>query len=156
MNYSSKQRSNFGFVIALSVIALLGLGALFAHASGTTITGTTVTEEESRTESVKAIAWAFTTDATGTAIFKTEFYYSGKILGIASVIGSASPSDGWDLAITDQKGVDVLAGYGMNQTAGASRYIYDSTLGVVANDRLTFNVTNAGASKNATATIWIR
>lgn len=121
----------------------------------------TVTITEERGGSIRKIAFAWTsgTDAAaGTASASTSFTYNGKIERLVTVpaAGGDAPTDQYDLTITDADGIDVLAGAGANRSGTNTEQVASTSLGHVANDKLTVNVSNAGAAKKGTAILFLR
>jgi len=108
---------------------------------------------------VRKIVFSWTSAADGTASETTEKPYSGEILGLATVpdTGDDQPSDQYDITITDEDDLDVLAGQGANRSNASTEYVTArETLGCVANDTLTINVSGAGDTKSGTAYLFIR
>ena len=118
----------------------------------------TVIITEKRTGTVKRITWAWTTDGAGAADGQTTHVYDGKIEALVTVPagGANAPTDQYDITITDQDGVDVLAGAGANLAAAATQHISATNLSAVANEKLTLNVSAAGAVKKGTVYLYIR
>jgi len=136
----------------LGIIGLLLAIAICAAAVGT------VTRTEDVASPVKKITWYWTSDTNGEAIDMTSGFYSGKVLGVASIPSSASaPAATHDIYIYDAERIDLMRGWAANMSSTATAYIDCATqLGTVANDRLILHVTNAGEIKAGTVSIWIR
>jgi len=120
-------------------------------AAGTVV----ITEETFGT--IKKIKFAWTSTAGGAASDTTVNAYSGKILGLATVPGAApdAPTPDYDITVTDEDGMDVLMGGGANRHTTNTEYVLSTSLGAVANDKLTINVAAAGAAKKGVAYLYI-
>jgi len=117
----------------------------------------TVTLIEETYGTVKKIAFSWTSSDAGAADKTTVNAYSGKILGLCTVPdGVAAPSDNYDVAINDEDGVDVLMGGGANRDTANTEYVLSTSLGAVANDKLTLAITNAGDTKKGVVYLYIR
>lgn len=127
----------------------------------------TVTITERAHTSVKLVKFEWESDADSPsgedAEGTTTKYYDGKIIGFAAVPdgGDVSPTDyptdNYDIVITDDQNMDVLAGAGMNRDEATTEYVTDpASLGCVAGSKLTFSVAAAGVAKSGTAYLWIR
>jgi len=107
---------------------------------------------------VSVTTWSFTSNGSGIASEQTV-----KIAGIpkrAVTIpdGVAPPTASWDLTIKDEDGVDVLCGNGADRDAGgtgAVEQVFPCPGTVSVNSKLTFAVSNAGASKKAIVRLYI-
>lgn len=118
----------------------------------------TITEERYSTIKKIKFAWVSGDGAQdGTASGETTYVYSGKILGLATDPGSPAPSDNYTITVTDGDSMDVLMGAAVgNRDTANTEYILSTSLGAVANDKLTINVSSAGTSKAGTAYLYIR
>ncbi len=116
----------------------------------------TITEETFGT--VKKVKFAWTSDAAGAADGTTAKVYSGEILRLITVpgAGGVAPTDLYDVAVNDEDAMDILMGAGANRSNVNTQQVLASSLGCVANDKLTLAVTNAGAAKNGTVYLYIR
>lgn len=135
------------------------LGALLVAlllASSVSAQTVTVTEETSGT--VRKITWEWISDASGDAAGTTTAAFSGEVLALVTdPDGASAPTDNYDITITDEEGVDVLVAAGANRdTANTEQVVDQSLLGVVANDRLTLTVANAGDSNAGVVYLFIR
>ena len=111
-----------------------------------------VTITERRGNGVIRIKFAWVSE-TQSAEGTTPFRYSGKVLMLVTVPGSAAPSDDYDVDINDSDGVDVLAGQGEDRDTTNTEYVVDSDsnpLGVVCDSQLTLNIGTAGDAKTGT------
>lgn len=112
---------------------------------------------------VKKITWAWTahTDgkvATATANAATTKTYNGEIVRLVTVPGTGAdqPDDDYDVMVYDGDGVDVLLGAGANRDETNTEQVAASSLGVVANDKLTLYVEGAGSGLKGTVYLYIR
>lgn len=117
--------------------------------------GTIVTTEISGGE-FEEVKFAWTSSAGGAADATSVKVYSGRVLEcvIVPAGGATTPSDLFDVAITDQDGIDVLHGQGAN-CSNAATSVVGSGLGVSVNSALTLAVTNAGGAKTGTVILHI-
>ena len=58
--------------------------------------------------------------------------------------------------MSDQDSTDVLNAKGANRHTANTEQVKAASLGVIANDTITINVTNAGSSNGGTAIVYIR
>lgn len=118
----------------------------------------TVTTTEETFGSVKKVKFAWTSSAGGAADATTAATFSGKLLGFATVPAAAgsAPTANYDVAITDDDGIDVLLGAGANRHTANTEYVAGASLGAIATDRLTLAVTNAGDTKGGTVVLFIQ
>ncbi len=118
----------------------------------------TVTVAERTHTSVKKITWAWTSTAGGAADLITTGAYDGKIERLVTVPAAAgsAPTDDYDITVTDGDSVDVLHGAGANRDTANTEQVLASSLGIVAGDKLTLNVTNAGNAKSGTVHLYLR
>ena len=136
---------------SLVLLVALTLLAAEARAAGTVV----VTEETFGT--VKKITFAWTSTAGGAADTPTVATFSGKIEALVTIPDVVdAPTTLYDVTVTDADGVDVLAGAGANRSATATELVLSSLLGIVANDLLTVNITNAGAAKKGRVIVHLR
>lgn len=122
----------------------------------------TVTITEETLSVVKKVKFAWTSvngggDA-GKASKTTTNVYTGEIIRLVTIPGSApnAPTDDYDITITDEDGTDVLMGAGANRDTANTEQVLASSLGCVANDKLTLNIAAAGNAKTGTTIIYIR
>lgn len=123
----------------------------------------TVTKTEETFGTIKKISWTWVshTDgavATATANAQTSGVYSGEIVRLVTVPagGASAPSDNYDVSILDEDGTDVLMGAGADRDTANTEQVLASSLGVVANDKLTLKVEHAGDTKGGTVHLYIR
>lgn len=117
----------------------------------------TMTLTEETFGSVKKISASWV-EGSGAATATTTNYYNGAIERLVTVPnGSSAPAASYDITVSDQDSTDVLLGAGGSRAAAAVEQVKAASLGIVANDKLTFNVTNAGSSSGAgTIHLYIR
>jgi len=100
-------------------------------------------------------------DGNGNAI-----YVSGELLRVVFVPGTPTPTTGYGVQLTDQNGMDVLAGQGASISSGAPSHIcpgvkvYDGTTAserpIAIDDQLTLVVSAAGASNQGSVVLYLR
>jgi len=122
--------------------------------------GTVVITEETY-GTVKKIGFAWTSEDgggdAGKAMKTTTKGYSGEILRLVTApSGAVAPTDNYDIRILDEDGTDVLMGAGANRDTVNTEQVLASSLGCVANDKLTLSIENAGDAKEGTAYLYIR
>jgi len=140
-------------LLTATMTAALTLGAAaFALAAGTVV----VTEE--RAGSVKKVTFSWTSDGAGAADGATTFTYDGALERLVTVPsgGGTAPTNLYDIVVNDDDTTDVLMGAGQNRSGTVVEQVLATSLGVVANDKLTIHVTNAGASKQGVCYVYIR
>lgn len=115
----------------------------------------TVTVTERRIGKVDLIKWDWTSTAGGAASDVTTQAYNGKVVWLVTDPGATAPTDNWDLTITDDNGIDVLAGAGADRDTANTEYVASASLGAVATSVLTMNVTNAGNAKDGAVYLYI-
>lgn len=119
----------------------------------------TVTVTERTHTSVKLIEFDWLSDASGDATATTTKAYDGEVLALATDpdASPADPSVDYDVEITDDQGLDILAGAGADRSATAVEYVTDqATLGAVAGSKLNLAVSNAGNATAGVVWVWIR
>jgi hypothetical protein len=124
-----------------------------------------ITQTVSQRGSIERIdlAWTAHTDGTGT-LTATDIY--GTLVQVQFAPGSVTPTNLYDLTLTDANSVDVLAGYGANLsstlsarrvplvTAGDGTTLAPMPMVIAGN--LTLNITNAGTSTTGTVTLYLK
>jgi len=117
--------------------------------------GTVVTTEENVSTIIK-VSFAWTSDG-GAADATTTEVYTGEIIRLVTVPdGVAAPDPNYDVVVNDEDSTDVLIGAGANRHTANTEQVLGSSLGVVANDKLTLAITNAGAAKQGTVHLYLR
>lgn len=129
------------------------------------------------------MSWAISYKKNGSDIVKQTFDWvsdgSGNATVVASQIASgeiqrvvfvpsttAAPTANYDITLTDDKSVDVLAGQGANLGASGNTHVCPglplkdgtttSVVPIVVDSILTLNVSNAGASKAGSVIVYLR
>ncbi len=121
----------------------------------------TTTPVEELVGNVKKIIWAWTCDASGNVNGtggQTANAYNGAIERLVTVPagGGSAPSDNYDVTILDEDSTDVLLGAGVDRDTANTEQVARASLGVVANDKLTLNIANAGNAKGGTVYLYLR
>ena len=119
----------------------------------------TITEEKfgNALEPLQKIKFEWVSAADGTATGTTTKTYVGEILRLITVPdGVAAPTALYDVAINDEDTTDVLVGAGADRSATVTEQVIATSLGCVANDKLTLEITNAGDTKSGTVYLYIR
>ena len=122
--------------------------------------GTVVITEETFNK-IKKVSFAWTSvngggDA-GKATKTTENVYTGEIIRLVTVpSGAAAPTAAYDVVVNDEDSTDVLMSAGIDRHETNTEQVLASSLGCVANDKLTLNVTNAGNAKAGTVHLYIK
>src|SRR4051812_32088221 len=114
---------------------------------------------------INKLTLAWTSASDGTATFTTS-KINGTILRCATNPGSAAPTDDWDVTLTDEDGLDVLAGQGANRDTTNSEHFCPglplkdgtttSVVPIVVNGPLALSVSGAGSAKTGTIVIYFR
>lgn len=121
--------------------------------------GSSVTFTETMLGPVKKIKAVWVSDSvTGAASGTTTSAFSGKceLLTTVPAAAGSAPDDNYDVAITDVDSVDVLGGGGANRDTANTEQVLGTSLGAVAESKLTVSITNAGNSKGGTVYLYIR
>jgi hypothetical protein len=111
---------------------------------------------------IKKITWEWTahTDgkvATTTAGATTSKAYNGEIIRLVTVPdGTTAPTDDYDIYVYDGDSVDALMAGGLNRDTANTEQVAASSLGVVANDKLTLYIEGAGSGGKGTVHLYIR
>jgi hypothetical protein len=111
---------------------------------------------------IKKITWNWTahTDgkvATTTAGAATTKIYNGELVRMVTVPdGTAAPDADYDVYVYDDDSVDALMAGGLNRSATATEQVAASSLGIVANDKLTLYVEGAGSGGKGTVHLYVR
>ena len=120
----------------------------------------TVTLTEETYGTVKKITCAWTSedggDDAGKAGATTTNAYSGEVIRLCTDPGTAAPTDDYDVYVYDEDSTDILMGAGADRDTANTEQVLASSLGCVANDKLTFYIENAGNAKNGTVYLYIR
>lgn len=141
----------------IRVVRLAALLLLAALVAGPALAAGTVTVSEETVGSVKKVVFTWTSSAGGAADATTTYAYNGAILRLITIPDSGTaPTALYDITVVDEDGVDVLAGAGADRSATATEQVATTSLGVVANDKLTLHITNAGNANKGTTIVLIR
>lgn len=112
---------------------------------------------------IKKIAWAWTSHSDGkvavtTPNAETTKIYNGEIVRLVTVPGTGgdAPDPNYDVYVYDGDDVDALISAGMNRHTSNVEQVLASSLGVVAYDKLTLYVENAGDSNKGTVYLYVR
>ncbi len=120
--------------------------------------GTVIVTEE-LLGNIKKITFAWTAGTggeAGTATQQTTYPYTGNILKIVTVPGTGltQPADDYDITLTDEDGIDVANGQALNRDELNTEWVA-AALGAVVGDKLTFNLSGAGAGKTGTCIVYV-
>lgn len=121
-----------------------------------------VTKTEETAGVIKKIKWAWTAHTDGivavaTAGAETEESYNGEIVRLVTVPDTVDPpTAAYDIKIYDEDDADVLIGAGQSKSATAAEQVLASSLGVVANDKLTLYVEKAGDGGKGIVYLYVR
>jgi len=123
------------------------------------MSGTAVLTEEIH-GSLKKIKWAWSIASSSSGAVtgvQTSKAYNGVIERFVTIPdASTAPSASYDITVSDQDSTDVLMGAGANRAAASTEQVGYASLGVVANDKLTLKVANAGSSCAGVAIMYLR
>ena len=119
--------------------------------------GTVVVTEEV-VGSMAKISFAWTSSAGGAADGSTVLTYNGALQRLVTVPsgGGTAPTALYDVVVDDDDAIDTLMAAGANRSATVTEQVLGTSLGVVANDKLTLHVTNAGNAKQGTVHLYVR
>ena len=107
---------------------------------------------------VKKIKAVWVSAADGSASGQTAGVYTGEVIRLVTIPATApnAPSDNYNLTVLDGDSTDVLMDGGLLRDTANTEQVLASSLGCVANDRLTFTIANAGNAKGGTAIVYIK
>ena len=118
----------------------------------------TITEET--VGSMKKVKWVWTTSSGQAAAASrvTSNTYNGAVQRLVTIPdASSAPSASYSVTVLDQDSTDILMGAGGSRAAAATEQKLAASLGVIANDTMTLNVTSMGSSSTAgTVIVYIR
>lgn len=116
----------------------------------------TITEETFNR--IKKVKFDWTSIADGTASGTTVNAYTGEIIRLVTIPsgGGTAPTTLYDINILDEDSTNILMGAGVDRSATVTEQVLASSLGCVANDKLTLYITNSGDSKAGTTIIYIK
>jgi hypothetical protein len=105
------------------------------------------------------LTWPFTTDASGDVTEQTSVIINGGINRVVTNPDNTdTPTTLWDLTLTDEDGVDVLAGNGADRDSadnGASEQIVLGATNPAVTSKLTFTVANGGNAKKGVVIVYL-
>ena len=123
----------------------------------------TVTKTEETFGTIKKVTWTWVSHTDGTVAVatpnaETTNVFSGEILRLITVPagGASAPTDDYDVYVYDDNDVDALMGAGLNRDTANTEQVLASSLGIVANSKLTLAVANAGDTKGGTVHLYLR
>ena len=119
--------------------------------------GVVFTERTYGTVKMIKAAWTAGTDGIVDADYTTTETYDGKIIFAATVPGTTTPTDQYDIELTDDDGViDLAAKNLLNRSATTTEYVMDASLGAVAKSKINIAVSNAGNGGQGYLWLYIR
>lgn len=109
--------------------------------------GTVTTSEERIGASVHKVVFDWLSSAGGAADATSSYAYTGRVVAVHLIpdSGGTTPTDQYDVVLTDVDSRDLLFGKGANCSSADTVIITDC--GYIANDTLTLGVTNGGNAK---------
>lgn len=114
----------------------------------------TVTITADRPGPVQEVVFAWTSDSSGNATATTTDVYSGELVRVLCVPGGTTPSNLYDVTLTDDNSIDLLYGGGADCSNASNRVL--ENVGVVSNSTLSISVSNAGSAKTGTVIVQMR
>lgn len=112
---------------------------------------------------IKKITWAWTAHTDGvvaaaTANAETTKVYNGEIIRLVTIPGTGddAPDADYDVYVYDDDDTDALMAGGLNRHTSNTEQVAASSLGCVANDKLTLYVSGAGSGNKGTVYLYIR
>jgi hypothetical protein len=116
----------------------------------------TVTVTEITVGGIRKVSFAWTSTAGGAAGETTRYRYTGNILKVVTVPGTAgaAPSADYDITLKDSDLVDVANGQLVNRHTSNTEWVLTS-LGAIVHSKLTLGVTNAGNAKSGVCHVYI-
>ena len=120
----------------------------------------TISEETFGT--IKKIKWTWVAHTDGvvavaTANAESVGVYTGTIERLVTVPNVNAPSDNYTVIIYDDDDTDVLMGAATaNRDTANTEQVLGTSLGVVANDKLTLYISGAGSGNEGTVYLYIR
>jgi len=119
----------------------------------------TLTTTEETFGSVKKIKFEWVADGSGDVSgTDTTAVFSGEIMRLVTVpgTGGTQPDDNYNVVINDADSTDVLMGAGATRDETNTEQVLASSLGIVANDKLSLVIDSAGAANTGTVYVYIR
>jgi len=116
----------------------------------------TITAVETRHRTVTEIifSWLSHTDGVATAT-ATTYPYSGEIIKVVCIPGATTPSDLYDVTLSDADSIDLLAGQGVDCPNGSSLVITGGMIPVVEST-ISLTIAGGGSAKNGTVHVYLR
>lgn len=141
----------------ISAITMFALAVIFIVSAWAADVGTVSVTEETFSL-VKRIAFTWTTTSAGAASKTTTESYTGQAVMLITVPsgGGDAPTDNYYVTITDEDGLDVLAGGGATRDTANTEYVRETSLGWVANDTLTLTIASGGDTKSGHVYLYVR
>ncbi len=128
-------------------------------------TGTTTRYSDTYGSSVNTYTIAWVSASDGTCTFTTD-RITGVILRVVFNPGSPTPTDNYDITLSDIDGIDILSGQGANRDTTTTEQIcpgvalYDGTttsvVPIAINGPLSMSITGAGSGAIGTIVIYFR
>ena len=116
----------------------------------------TITAVETRHRTVTEIIFSWLSHTTGAAdATATTYSYSGEIIKVVCIPGATTPSDLYDVTLSDADSIDLLAGQGTDCPSGSSLVITGGILPVVEST-ISLTIANGGSEKIGTVHVYIR
>ncbi len=130
---------------------------------------TTITQRKMQPGRVSSITWKWVASAAGAVSSASPDVISGVLVGVTFDPGTPAPTTLYDVTITDEAGVNVLAGaltggYGVDLSATVTTHYAICTVnkessaavlgGRAVNDVLTLVVANAGDAAQGSVTLY--
>ncbi len=144
------------------IIYAVILVLMFATIGWSVDAGTVAVTEETFSY-VKKIGFAWTTTSGGSAVKTTSENYTGQIVRLVTVPSAApdAPTTLYGVIVADEDGNDVLMGATVQggatgRSATATEQVNATSLGYVANDKLTLTIQSGGNAKKGVVYLYIR
>lgn len=118
----------------------------------------TITAAESRQGSVKQIVFSWLSDASGDGTATaTTYSYSGDLLKVVIVPGTSgeTPDDLYDVTLSDDNDLDLLAGQGVDCPNAANLVVTGGML-PVTNSVISLTIAGGGNADTGKVYIWLR
>ncbi len=116
----------------------------------------TITAVESRQGSVDQIVFSWLSDASGDGTATaTTYSYSGDLLKVVCEPGATTPSDLYDVTLSDDNDLDLLAGQGVDCPDAANLVITGGML-PITNSTISLTIAGGGNAKIGKVYIYIR
>jgi len=114
----------------------------------------TVTTTEERIGPIEEIIFVWTSSAAGAADATTTYSYNGEVMEAQIVPGATTPTDLYDVVLTDNNNIDMLYGQGANVSNASTVVVKGAAL--VSNSKITLGISNAGSAKDGTVIVHVR